>query len=78
MAHGKMKPNGGSGGKRGHSNMTHWSYTSEVKLAARKARRGEDKEFSLRDVAVSDDEILAWGDALPRYEGPDDMVDIDI
>lgn len=38
----------------------------------------ESEEFSLRDVAVSDAEILAWGDALPTYEGADDMVDLDI
>ena len=38
----------------------------------------DSEEFSLRDVPVSDDEVLAWGAALPRYEGPDDMVDLDI
>lgn len=43
MALDRVKPNGGSGGKKGHSNMTHWSYTSEVKKAAKKHRRDEDK-----------------------------------
>ncbi len=35
---------GGSGGKRGHSNMEHWGYTDEVKEASRKRRRICDKE----------------------------------
>ena len=35
---------GGSGGKRGHSGMDHWGYTEEVKEAARKRRRIEDKQ----------------------------------
>jgi hypothetical protein len=35
---------GGSGGKRGHSGMEHWGYTEEVKRAARKRRRLEDKK----------------------------------
>lgn len=30
---------GGSGGKRGHSNMTHWEYTEEIKQRSGKARR---------------------------------------
>ena len=34
-----VKPEGGSGGKRGHSNMTHYDKTAEVKKMARKARR---------------------------------------
>jgi hypothetical protein len=33
---------GGSGGKRGHSNMEHWGYTAEVKEAARTRRRQDD------------------------------------
>ena len=36
---------GGSGGNRGHSNMEHWGYTGEVKTAARKRRRLNDKPF---------------------------------
>ncbi len=34
---------GGSGGKRGHSGMEHWGVTDEVKEAARRNRRIEDK-----------------------------------
>ena len=35
---------GGSGGKRGHSGMEHWGYTDEVKEAAKRRRRIEDKD----------------------------------
>jgi hypothetical protein len=35
---------GGSGGKRGHSGMEHWGFTDEVKDAAKRRRRIEDKE----------------------------------
>ena len=40
----KTKTEGGSGGKRGHSNMDHWAYTDEVKEAARTQRRMGDKK----------------------------------
>ena len=43
----KGKVEGGQGGKRGHSNMTHWAYTEEIKDASRKLRRHSAK----RDVA---------------------------
>ena len=35
---------GGSGGKRGHSGMEHWGYTDEIKEAAKRRRRIEDKK----------------------------------
>lgn len=35
----KGKPDGGQGGKRGHSNMVHWVFTEEIKEASRKRRR---------------------------------------
>jgi hypothetical protein len=35
----KGKTEGGSGGKRGHSNMNHWVFTDEIKLASKKRRR---------------------------------------
>jgi hypothetical protein len=44
MAITKGKPDGGSGVKRGHSNMDHWMFTDETKAAAKKARRLEAKE----------------------------------
>lgn len=34
---------GGSGGKRGHSNMEHWAHTDEIKDAARIQRRHRDR-----------------------------------
>lgn len=34
---------GGSGGRRGHSNMAHYDKTAEVKRMSRKARRTNDK-----------------------------------
>jgi hypothetical protein len=45
MRPGRMKIEGGSGGKRGHSNMAHWVTTEEIKVATRKARRAEAKEL---------------------------------
>jgi hypothetical protein len=39
MAIAKGKPDGGQGGKLGHSNQDHWEYTEEIKLAAKKRRR---------------------------------------
>jgi hypothetical protein len=43
MGLGKAKIEGGQGGKRGHSNMTHWTYTEEIKKRARKQRRLQGK-----------------------------------
>jgi PPM family protein phosphatase len=40
----RISPEGGSGGKRGHSGMTHWAKTAEIKDAARKARRIKDAD----------------------------------
>lgn len=33
------KVEGGQGGKRGHSNMTHWEFTEEIKATTRILRR---------------------------------------
>jgi hypothetical protein len=46
MAIMKGPTEGGSGGKRGHSNMEHWIYSHEVKRAAKKKRRLESKKKS--------------------------------
>lgn len=43
---------GGSGGKRGHSNMEHWVYSHEVKQASKKRRRLESKKKT-RDAQKS-------------------------
>jgi hypothetical protein len=39
----RIRSEGGTGGKRGHSNMEHWAYTREIKDAARIRRRINDK-----------------------------------
>ena len=61
-----MKTEAGSGGKQGHSNMSHWDHTEEVKRTARKARRVADK------TEIDLDEILAQEGVdgiLARMEG---------
>ncbi len=35
----RVKTEGGSGGKRGHSNMTHWERTEVIKDKTARARR---------------------------------------
>jgi hypothetical protein len=47
----KVKPEGGSGGKRGHSGMEHWAFTEEIKDAARAQRRIADRARSREGVA---------------------------
>jgi hypothetical protein len=37
----RNKIEGGSGGKRGHSNMTHWEYTEEINPESVRGRRAE-------------------------------------
>ena len=44
MAIPKGKPDGGQGGKLGHSNQDHWEFTEEIKLAAKKRRRLQAKK----------------------------------
>lgn len=46
---------GGSGGKRGHSNMEHWGYTDEVKQASRRRRRLEDKQSVASEIQEQTD-----------------------
>jgi hypothetical protein len=57
----KGRPDAGQGGKRGHSNMDHWEFTEEIKLAARKRRRHEAKleiSAALREMAIKEDSHL--------------------
>lgn len=44
MANYKGPTEGGSGGKRGHSAMEHWTYSEELKNSSRIHRRKEDKK----------------------------------
>lgn len=43
MANLKVPNEGGSGGKRGHSNMEHWETTGEIKEASKSNRRRDEK-----------------------------------
>jgi hypothetical protein len=47
----KGKTEGGSGGKRGHSNMDHWVYSHEIKQSTRKRRRLDSKKEIRRTLA---------------------------
>ena len=38
------KSEGGTGGRKGHSNMNHWSPTAHIKMAAKKIRRRQSRE----------------------------------
>ena len=40
----KYKVEGGQGGKRGHSNMTHWETTEEIKERSKVLRRQQGKQ----------------------------------
>ena len=48
---------GGSGGKRGHSNIEHWGFTDEIKEAVR--RRLDDKRVITESSNDRDDEQSA-------------------
>ena len=50
----KGKTEGGSGGRRGHSNMSHWVTTEEIKVATRKRRRIVSKELIARELKEAD------------------------
>ena len=52
----KLKTEGGQGGRRGHSNMTHWATTEEIKEAARVRRRREGKKIVAREFLATSDE----------------------
>ena len=67
MANLKVANKGGQGGRLGHSNMEHWTYTEEVKRATRKKRRADAKnavQAGLDDAAESKGRTAA-----PRCEG---------
>ncbi|NOY67001.1 MAG: hypothetical protein GXP13_06290 [Gammaproteobacteria bacterium] len=55
MANYKGPTEGGSGGKRGHSSMEHWTYSDELKESSRKRRRAQDKEEVDQEVGNSDE-----------------------
>ena len=47
-------------------------------LSATRIRSIFSPGMMLRDIAVSDADMLAWGRALPRYPDAGDMIDLDI
>jgi hypothetical protein len=48
MALWPCKTEGGQGGKRGHSNMSHWTRTAEYKDSAKRRRRLERRLIGQR------------------------------
>jgi len=50
MANAKIASKGGQGGRLGHSNMEHSTYTEEVKQVARKQRRAEARRVPLKGL----------------------------
>ena len=50
MAISKGKTEGGSGGKRGHSNMEHWEFTEEIKESTKTLRRENEKKEIRKEV----------------------------
>jgi len=54
MAYSKYRK-GGSGGKLGHSNMSHWDKTEEIKKHSKKTRRLEEREI-IRSANTEEDQ----------------------
>ena len=67
MANLKVANKGGQGGRLGHSNMEHWTYTEEVKRAARKRGRTDAKTAVRTGVQDAGDPKDAT--ATPRHGG---------
>jgi hypothetical protein len=67
MAIAKGRSDGGPGGKLGHSNMDHWEFTEEIKLAAKKRRRLDAK----RDIEKRVSEYQEEADPQST-EGPEE------
>ena len=72
MGNYKCPTEGGSGGKRGHSSMEHWTKTEEIKDSTKIRRRQEDRRFSREGVdnMLEDKETIA----LYRPTGPKELV----
>lgn len=49
MASQIKRTEGGSGGKKGHSNMAHWDRTEEIKERTKRLRRRQDKIICKED-----------------------------
>jgi hypothetical protein len=53
MANDKGPTEGGSGGRRGHSNMEHWTYTEEIKARSKTKRRQDDRRVAEEGIEKS-------------------------
>lgn len=51
----RMKIEGGSGGKRGHSNMTHWTGTEEIKATTKRLGRRNGKQVIRQQLGEIDE-----------------------
>jgi hypothetical protein len=67
MANAKVTHKAGQGGGLGHSNMSHWTGTEEVKVAARKRGRVAAKR-SVEEVLLEGIEA-DWNYATGRPDG---------
>ena len=67
MANLKVANKGGQGGRLGHLNMEHWTYTEEVKRAARKKGRTDAKNAV--QAGLDDASGSRGSTAAPRREG---------
>ena len=56
----KSPSEGGSGGKLGHSNMSHWTHTAEVKHNANLRRRNDDEDEATRQWMEFDLDPDLW------------------
>ena len=59
------KVEGGQGGKRGHSNMTHWEFTEEIKDECRVLRRRQ----ALAEVEEQLSDLQSRGCRINRVSG---------
>ena len=58
MANYKGPTEGGSGGKRGHSSMEHWTFTEELKDSSKVQRRIDSKSLSKQAISAQDEQSL--------------------
>lgn len=54
MAFSGKRPQGESGGKRGHSNMSHRDYTGNIKIESNVARKRQDHQEVLEQLDEQD------------------------
>lgn len=62
------KTEGGSGGKKGHSNMTHWSKTEDIKKDTKKGRRVQDKKI-IKDSFITESNNVMFLKFLESLKG---------